>query len=172
METYEFNYAAQKVKFTLDGENLNYKFALKKGVIEFSKILYFRKFEYQDYDHFIIRYKNDKNKIKTFKSFAEKESQGLNSFLFRLAELMPDKDLSSTPVKQARKLMKVANAAKSGAIGAFVIIAGILAFIFRKSYHDIVNNPAFMIIMIIIVVIMAGVFVVVYLQGKHNSKDW
>lgn len=172
METYEFRYLTNKIKFSFEGGIINFKIGLRKGQIETAKILYFRKFEYKDYDHLIIIYKNNEGKKKSFKAFADKNSQGLNSLIFRMAELLPDKDLSNTSANEARKLMKVGNAAKSGAIGAAVIMFGILAYIFRGVFKDIKGNMPMIIIVGIVLLIVIGAFVFVYLKGKNESKDW
>ncbi|MBN2662801.1 MAG: hypothetical protein JXR68_04055 [Bacteroidales bacterium] len=172
MEAYEFFYAAQKVVFSFDGNKLNYKIALKKGSLDIDKIVFFRKFEYQDYDHFIIRYKDENGKIKNLKSFADKSSQALNPLILRLAEIHPNKDLSNTPVAEARKLMSVGNAAKGGFWGAVVVMVLVLAFIFRGVFKDIGGNMPVIIIGGIVALILIGAFAFVYLQGKNESKDW
>lgn len=133
MESYEFFYYAQRAKFTIESSNLVYKIALQKGSIDLSQIIYFRKFEYQDYDHFIIRYKNEAGKIKNLKCFADKGSEGLNPLILRLAEISPSADMSNTSVAEARKLMKTGNAAKGGFIGAVVVV-------FRNVFKDIGGN--------------------------------
>ncbi len=170
METYTFGYATQRSSFTIDGQKLNFKISFKKGSIETSNILYFRRFEYQDYDHFIIRHKTAEGKIKNLKAFVDKRHEGLSSLLLRLAELMPEKDLSNTSADEARKLMKVGNAAKGGFIGAAVIIFAILFFIFGKAFKT--GETAFMIIGGIIAFILIITLIVVYFQGKNKSKDW
>lgn len=172
METYEFFYAAQKVVFSFDGNKLNYKIALKKGSIDIDKIVYFRKFEYKDYDHFIIRYKDEAGKIKNLKSFAEKSSQGLNPLILRLAEIHPSKDLSNTPVAKARKLMNVGNAAKGGFWGAVIIMIIVLAFIFRGAFKGTGGNTYAIVIVGIVVLILVGAFAFAYFKGKNESKDW
>lgn len=172
METYEFGYIAQNIKMVFDAGNLNYKLGLKKGSIETSKILHFRKFEFQDYDQIVIRYKNNEGKPKNFKAFVDKGSQGAQAFMYRLAEISPEKDLSNTPANEARKMLKIGNAAKGGFIGAAVIIIGILAFIFRGVFKDIKGNMPIIIIGGVVLLIIIGALVYVYFNGKHESKDW
>jgi len=172
METFEFTYVAQKTSFSIDGDKLIYKIALKKGSVELSKIKYFRKFDYNDYDQFIIIYKDKEGKAKTLKSYAEKESEGLNPLILRLGEILPDKDLSNTDAKEARKLMKVGNAVVGGFIGAVIIMVAVLALIFRGSIGDIANNLPMLIILAIVVVILVFAFTVVYYRSKRESKDW
>lgn len=173
MKTYEFGYIAQNIKFTFEGGTLNFKLGLKKGKIEISKILYFRKFEYQDYDQVVIRYKNKEGKAKNFKAFADKGSAGANAFLLRLAELLPEKDLSNTDAKEARKMLKIGNAAKGGFFGAVIVMIAVLFFIFRKSLKDIGGDNFIIFIVIgIVVLILIGAFAYTYFKGKNESKDW
>ena len=172
METYEFGYVAQNIRFTFEGGIVNFKLGLRKGKIELSKIIHFRRFEYQDYDQLVIVYKNNEGKKKTFKAFADKGSQGLNALLLRMSELLPDKDLTHTSANEARKLMKVGNAAKGGLIGAAVILLGRFIFIFRGVFKDIKGNMPIIIIGGIVLLIVIGAFIFVGFQGKHESKDW
>ncbi len=172
MESYEFNYYTQKAKFEIDGDKINYKIGIKKDVLKISQIAYFRKFQYQDYDYLIIRYKNENGKLKNLKVFGNKNSQGLNSFLFRLSELLPEKDLSNKPAKEARKILKTSNIAKIGFWGAVIVISVILFFIFRGVFNSIEDNLPIIIIGGIVVLILIVAFLIVYFQGKNQSKDW
>lgn len=172
MENYEFFYAAQKASFTFEADKLSFKIALKKGEIDLNKVIYFRKFDYQDYDHFIVIYKDNEGKTKKLKSFAEKSSPGLNSLILRLSEILPKKDLSNTPVNEARKLMKVGNAAKGGFWGAVAIMFIVFGFIIRRIAKETNEVLPVLFISATIIVILGGAFIFVYFKGKKESKDW
>ncbi len=172
METYQFNYVVQNVEMVIEAGVISYKYGLSKGKMEVDKITNFRVFEYQDYDQLVIRYKTNEGKYKNFKVFADKSSQGLNAFVNRLSELLPDKNLAQTNASEARKILKVANSAKFGVYGAIVVIIVVLFFIFKGVFKDIENNMPIIIIGGIVVVILIIAFAVTFFKAKSESKDW
>jgi type IV secretory pathway TrbL component len=155
----------QKVYIELDDTKLFVKIGFQKYTIFLNEIESFRKFEYNSYDTFALKYKQ-KNKKKYLEFLTEKESAILDDFLHQLNQYASQFNLENESHDEALKIMKTQDTAKLTAL-VFIIVSFVVVSMFYWLVYLYEINVSLNILILLGLLPFAGIFV----YFKRSSKQ-
>ncbi len=137
---FKFSYLTAKNVINIDDEYINIKVGVIKTKIKKSNLKYVYIKAYQDYNHLILRYENEKGKLKNKKIlFAHGEQQAIAAADY-LVENTNCKDLRNVDEKEAMSFLKTTDAEKAGFLIAFVSIILVITIFLLPSFIHLFDN--------------------------------
>lgn len=94
-----------EIEFDTINRSIFYQRGPVKHFYHFKDILYYRLFNYHDYDLLCVSYENEFSKKKLFRLYADKKDVAIQKFLALLVQTYPSGDLSHLTPKEARSFL-------------------------------------------------------------------